>query len=251
MRNPWQRKMEQFTTFSDADKRTLDAIVGANTRHYDAGEDIIREGEHSPDAHLVISGMAIRYKVLEDGTRQIMAFLVPGDLCDAEIFILEEMDHSIATLAPSLVTSIAGPKMLDLLVNRPGISLALWWATLQDEAVLRERIVDIGRRDAYTRIAFLIYEMFLRLRNVGLVDGQDFEFPITQADLADATGLTPVYVNRTLQRLRDEGLISVDGKRWSVLDDAGLRAAGNFNPNYLHYERSRKLLDTMAGASRD
>jgi CRP-like cAMP-binding protein len=239
--------MEQFTPFSDQDKRLLNDITNRNHRHVGAREDIIREGEYSANLHLVISGLACRYKILEDGSRQILAFLVAGDLCDAEIFILNEMDHSIGTLTPSLIASIPGETIRDLLLNRPSVALALWWGTMQDEGVLRARIVDHGRRDAYSRIAFLIYEMMLRLRAVGITDDATFEFPVTQTDLADATGLTPVHVNRMLQRLREERLIATDGKQWKVLDPAGLRKVANFNPNYLHLDRAHDDPDTPAG----
>jgi CRP-like cAMP-binding protein len=245
--NPWIMKMAQFTPFSDEDKRLLNDLTGKDQRQYGAREDILCEGDPSPSCHLVISGLACRYKILEDGSRQIMAFLVPGDLCDAEVFILREIDHHIGTLAPSLIASIPGDAMRDLLLKRSGIALALWWGTLQDESILRERIIDQGRRDAYSQIAFLIYEMFLRLRAVGVMDDQKFEWPITQTDLADATGLTPVHVNRMLQRLREEGLIAAEGKLWTVLDPAGLRKAANFNPNYLHLDRARDKPDTEAG----
>jgi CRP-like cAMP-binding protein len=245
--NPWIMKMEQFTPFSDEDKRLLDELTGTDRRHYGAREDMLREGDPSPSCHLILSGLACRYKILEDGGRQIMAFLVPGDLCDPEVFILKEMDHHIGTLVPSVIASIPGDVMRNLLLKRPGIALALWWGTLQDESILRERIIDQGRRDAYSQIAFLIYEMLLRLRAVGVMDDQKFEWPITQTDLADATGLTPVHVNRMLQRLREEGLIAAEGKLWTVLDPAGLRKAANFNPNYLHLDRARDDPDTKAG----
>jgi hypothetical protein len=128
-----------------------------------------------------------------------MAFLMPGDPCDSEIFILDEMDHSIGTLAPSLVPSISGKIMKDLLLNRPSIALAFWWSTLQDEGILRERIIDEGHRDAYARTAFLIYEIFLRMRAFGVVDDQKFEFPVADGTLRivarrlkeDPTGMTP------------------------------------------------------------
>ena len=100
MRNPWTMKMEQFTRFSPADRQRLDALITERRRQSAPGEDIVREGDHSPDCHVVISGLACRYKILPDGGRQIMAFLVPGDLCDAEIFILKEMDHSVGALNP-------------------------------------------------------------------------------------------------------------------------------------------------------
>jgi CRP-like cAMP-binding protein len=245
--NSWIMKMEQFTPFSDEDKRLLNDLTGKDQRHYGAREDILREGDPSPSCHLVISGLACRYKILEDGSRQIMAFLVPGDLCDAEVFILREIDHHIGTPAPSVIASIPGDAMRDLLLKRSGIALALWWGTLQDEGILRERIIDQGRRDAYSQIALLIYEMLLRLRAVGVMEDQKFEWPITQTDLADATGLTPVHVNRMPQRLREQDLIAVEGKLWTVLDPAGLRRAANFNPNYLHLDRARDKPDTEAG----
>jgi CRP-like cAMP-binding protein len=142
--------------------------------------------------------------------------------------------------------SIVGT-MKDLLLNRPGIALAFWWSTLQDEGVLRQRIIDEGRRDALSRIAFLIYEMLLRMRAFSVVDDDNFEFPITQSDLADATGLTPVHVNRMLQDLREQGLIATEGKRWTVLDLAGLRKVAQFDANYLHLDRAKDNPDSEAG----
>ncbi len=247
MDSPFVMKLEQFRRFSDEDRQLLNELTAKRQKHYGAREDIVREGEHSPDIHIILSGMACRYKILQDGRRQIMAFLVAGDPCDAEIFILKEMDHSIGTLAPSVIASIPGDAMKDLLFHRPGIALAFWWNTLQDEGVLRERIIDEGRRDAYSRIAFLIYEILLRLRAVGVMDDEHFEFPVTQSDLADATGLTPVHVNRMLQRLREERLITTEGKRWTVLDPAGLRRAAQFEANYLHLDRAKDEPDSEAG----
>ena len=247
MDSPLVKKMEQFTPFSDEDRRLLNDLTSKRQRQFGAREDVIREGEHSPDIHVVISGLACRYKMMEDGRRQIMAFLIPGDPCDSEIFILKEMDHSIGTLAPSVICSIPGDTMKDLMLNRPGIALAFWWSTLQDEGVLRQRIIDEGRRDALSRIAFLICEVLIRMRAFGVVDDDNFEFPITQADLADATGLTPVHVNRMLQELREQGLIATEGKRWTVLDLAGLRKAAQFDANYLHLDRAKDDPDSEAG----
>jgi CRP-like cAMP-binding protein len=148
MNSPLVIKLEQFRRLPDEDRQLLNELTSKRRKGFGAREDIVREGEHSPDIHVVISGLVCRYKVLENGSRQIMAFLIAGDPCDAEIFILKEMDHSIGTLAPSVIASIPGDTMQDLLLNRPGIALAFWWNTLQDEGVLRERIIDEGRRDA-------------------------------------------------------------------------------------------------------
>src|SRR5688572_28450576 len=98
MLNPWAMKMEQYTRFSEEKRRELDALISERRKVHGAREDIVREGDRSPDCHVILSGLASRYKILTNGSRQIMAFLIPGDLCDAEIFILKEMDHSIGTL---------------------------------------------------------------------------------------------------------------------------------------------------------
>ena len=247
MANPWTAKMEQFTTFSEEDRRRLDDLASLRRQHYEPRQDIIREGEHSPECHLVLSGLACRYKLLPDGGRQIMAFLVPGDLCDAEIFILKAMDHGICALGPCEVAAIPGEDVRKLLLDRPGIALALWWGTLQDEAVLRARIVDLGRRDARQRIAHILYEVLVRHRMVDATADDSFDWPVTQTDLADATGLTTVHVNRTLQRLREEGLIAVEDRRVTVLDRAGLRDAAEFSPNYLHLDRATKNPRSVPG----
>lgn len=247
MDSPLLKKLMQFSDFSDDDKQLINGLTSERQTQYGAREDIVREGEHSPDIHVVLSGLACRYKHLEDGSRQIMAFLVPGDPCDSEIFILDSMDHSIGTLAPSTIASVSGARMKELLLTRGTIALAFWWNTLQDEGVLRERIIDEGRRDAYTRIGFLIYEIFVRMRAFGVIDDQKFEFPVTQVDLADATGLTPVHVNRMLKQLRDENLIAIDGKTWNILDPEGLRKACNYEASYLHLDRARREPNSDAG----
>src|SRR4028118_2393816 len=196
--NPWTMKMEQFTRFSDEERQILDRLISERQRQYAPGEDILKEGDHVPDCHVVLSGLASRYKLLPDGGRQTMAFLVPGDLCDAEIFILKEMDHSVVAMSPTTVALISGDQMRDLLSNKGNVAQALWWGTLTDLAVLREWVVNHGRRDAHEQIAHLLYEMLVRYRMVEKTTDETLEFPLTQADLADATGLTPMHVRRPL-----------------------------------------------------
>ena len=251
MPNPWTMKMEQFTRFSDEERRLLDELVSERQEMHAPGEDIIREGDHSPDCHVVLSGLACRYKLLPDGDRQIMAFLVPGDLCDAEIFILKTMDHSVGALSPTSTALISGDKMKELLRNGGRLVEALWWGTLTDLAVLRERIVDHGRRDAYERLAHLFYELLVRYRMVGKTTDDELDFPITQADLADATGLTPVHVNRMLQKLRDEKLIQLEGRKLTVLDPERLKEVAGFNASYLHLDRAHDKRDGVADRAGD
>jgi CRP-like cAMP-binding protein len=241
MLNPWTMKMEQFTAFSDMEKRRLDNLISDRQAEYVPKDDIIADGTHSGHCHVVLSGLACRYKMLADGSRQIMAFLVPGDLCDAEIFILKKMDHGVAAITPTTTAVIAAEVMRALLRETSSLGEALWWGTMTDLGVLRERIIDHGRRTAYVRIAHLLYEMLVRYRMVGLTSGNRFNFPITQTDLADATGLTPVHANRMLQKLRRDGLIETTGAWVTVLDPPSLKTAAQFNGAYLHLDRVHDL----------
>ena len=238
MKNPWTMKMEQFTRFTAEERQRLDALIVKKQREFGAREDIISDGAHSNYCHVLLKGLACRYKILPDGERQIMAFLVPGDLCDAEIFVLKVMDHTVGTLTPTLTAMIHADEMRTLLREVSPVSEALWWGTMTDLGVLRERIVDHGRRDATERIAHLLYEMLVRYRIVGETTDDSFDFPITQTDFADATGLTPSHVNRVLQRFRDEGVIELRSRTLTVLRPERLKEIGMFSAAYLHLDRT-------------
>ena len=206
-------------------------------RRIDAHQDIIREGASPDHVHLILDGWAARYKIVPDGARQITAFLIPGDFCDAHVTILRQMDHGITALTPATVAYIPQAAFEALPLGRPELARALWWATLVDEAVLRSWIVNLGRRDAHEGVAHLLCELEVRLRHVGLVQDDRFDLPLTQETLADALGLTAVHTNRVLQRLRSEGLIVLEAGALTILDPAGLRRAAGFDPNYLHVKR--------------
>jgi CRP-like cAMP-binding protein len=232
MANLLTRKLEAFAPLPEADKHLLDEVI-REPQEVGPREDLIREGEAPTDVHLIIEGFACRYKLLADGTRQIMAYLVPGDFCDLHVFILKAMDHSIATLSCCTVVKIPRQRILEL-TERPAIARALWWAALVDEATLREWLVNIGARPAEQRVAHLLCELLLRLRAVGLANGGQYELPVTQQELGDTTGLTNVHVNRVLQSLRRDGLITFKNKNLVILDTERLETFSGFTPNYLH-----------------
>jgi CRP-like cAMP-binding protein len=238
MINPWAKKMEQFTSFSEEERCRLDHLITGDPHTFGAHEDILSEGDHSDHCHVLLTGLACRYKILPDGERQITAFLIPGDLCDAENFILKVMDHSVGTIVPSTAARIHSGEMKRILREVSPVSEALWWGTMTDLAVLRERIVDHGRRDATERIAHLLYEMLVRYRVVGEARDLSFDFPITQTDLADATGLTPSHVNRVLQRFREHGLLKLRSRTLTIINSDRLKEIGQFDANYLHLDRS-------------
>ena len=241
------RKLEQFTRLSSDDKRALEQAAAQRVRRLAPREDLIREGDKPRQVNLILDGWACRYKVLEDGRRQIQAFLVPGDICDLRMFILKQMDHSVAALTSLTVAEIPSGTILDLTQNSPRLSHALWWNSLVEEAIAREWISVLGQREAIERLAHLFCELCLRLRGVGLTnghaDGIAFEMPLTQEQLADATGITTVHVNRTLQQMREQGLILLKGKTLIIPDLESLKAVALFNPNYLHLDREGQALD--------
>jgi CRP-like cAMP-binding protein len=232
MTNLLTRKLEAFGPLPDADKRLLDDVIQP-AQPVGARMDLIREGDAPSHVNLILEGFACRYKTIPDGSRQIMAYLVPGDFCDLHVFILKAMDHTIATLSPCTVVKIPRAQILALM-ERPAIARAFWWAALVDEATLREWLVNIGARPAEQRVAHLLCELLLRLEAVGLTNGDTYELPITQAELADTTGLTSVHVNRVLQRLRRDGLITLKSKNLMIMNVERLKAFSGFNPNYLH-----------------
>ena len=232
MDNVLIRKFEGLSPLDPEDK----ALLALSTeRSYAIGphKDIIREGEAPDDVHLIVSGMACRQKITARGSRQIVAYLLPGDFCDLHVFILDQMDHTITTLSECRVVDIPRDTILRL-TERPVIARALWWATLVDEGTLREALVNIGQRRAEERMAHFLCEMLVRLDAVGLVVDNTFDLPITQQDLGNTLGLSTVHINRTAQKLRGRDLAIIGRRNVTVLDPAALKAYCGFNPNYLH-----------------
>ncbi len=236
MANPLTRKLSNYVDLSEDDRQALESLA-QHPKTFAAHTDIISEGDPTGGVYLILTGWACRYKVLPDGQRQIMAYFIPGDLCDQRIFILKRMDHSIGTVTPATVAVIPAETIISLTDQHPRIARGLWWSTLVDEAITREWVINLGQRNALERVAHLICEMFVRLRAVGLTDGLSFDFPTTQTELADTVGLTLVHTNRMLQELRAEGLISLKGRKMSMLDLDRLANLSMFNQNYLHLER--------------
>jgi CRP-like cAMP-binding protein len=212
-------------------------------REVAARRDLIREGDPPKAVNLILEGWACRYKTLPDGRRQIVSLFIPGDLCDLNIYILKEMDHNIGAITGLRVAEIAREDFERLMIEHPRITQALFWNELVTVAIQREWTLNVGQRTAYERIAHLLCEMFLRLETVGLTDGDSCNFPLTQVDLADATGLTAVHVNRTLQELRRSGLIELQSKTLVIPDFKALKAAAMFNDNYLHLNHEGAHLD--------
>lgn len=240
MRNALVTKLQHWSDLTLEDRAGLTSAI-ARVRQVGADENLMFEGEKPDALHVVLTGFACRYKVLSDGRRQIIAFLVPGDFCDLPVGILRETDESLATSSPCSVATLTPctigdipPGTIEALAGRhPRISLALWWAARVDESILCEWFVGIGRRSAGHRLAHLLCELHLRLWAVGHAGANGYDFPVTQEELCDTLGLSTVHVNRTLQQMRREKLITLKGKVLMIPDVARLREYAGFSPGYL------------------
>lgn len=232
MLEPFIRKLKYGAGLTPEDADNLrDAVK--RQRRYRAGEDVSAQGDVPKDVHVLLRGWGCRYKMLENGRRQIMAIFVTGDMSDLHVQVLKEMDHGISVLTDATVAEIA-PERINALTRNSRINLALNWATLADEGTLREWLVNIGQRPADKRVAHLICELFTRLRAVGFAHVDGFDMLLTQTQLADVTGMTPVHVNRTLAALRDERLVDTHGRRVIIPDFDRLADFSGFDPSYLH-----------------
>lgn len=227
-------RLEAYTKLSQGDRARIDRVTSRAVREVSARRDFLREGETQRAMFVVLEGWGCRYKTLPDGRRQIVSFFLPGDIGDLNSCMLGEMDHSIGAITAMKVAEIAPDEFEALLSEHPRVTQALCWDGLVSLATQREWTLNVGQRSAYERIAHLLCELFIRLDMVGLTNGKSCEFPLTQVDLADATGLTAVHTNRTLQELRRDALIELQSKTLTIPDLERLKSAGLFNSNYLH-----------------
>ena len=195
---------------------------------------MVREGERTAECSLLLRGFAFRQKLLRNGSRQIISIHIPTEFVDLQNGLLGTADHNVQSLDASEAAIIPRAALVELADNSPSIRLAMWIDTLLDASIFREWVVNVGRRDSRTRIAHLLCELVFRLKKIGAGNGGVYDFPLTQEPLADATGLTAVHTNRTLQSLRKEGLIQLTARSLTVLDWDRLSEVADFDELYLH-----------------
>ena len=235
MPNHFVQKLKNLAELKAADINALSAVT-SQPRDFASKQDMIREGDRPGPVFVILEGWACRYKILPSGTRQIMAFLLPGDCCDLHVGMLAEMDHNLQALTPCSVALIAGERMETLLEEHPGIARAMYKAQLIDEGILRAWIVSMGRRSSLERVAHLMCELYLRSISINSLD--EVAFPISQIVVADALGMTPVHVNRTLKALRVAGAMSLKRGKLSITDPLKLVQIAGFDENYLHRRKA-------------
>jgi CRP-like cAMP-binding protein len=226
-------KLSRFAPLSDDDVDVLEALCAKQER-VNAGVNLVDEGSTPRQGFVITGGLACRYRDMPDGHRQILTFLIPGDFYDLHAYLLSVADHSVVTMAPTRLATIGRDKVSEIAEHHPRIAAALWWGEMQEAAILRERIVMLGRRNARARVAYFFCEFLWRHRAIGLSEDHSLRLPLTQSDIADTLGLTPVHVNRVLQDLRRDGLITLAHRRLTLHHVDRLQSLAQLNQDYLH-----------------
>jgi CRP-like cAMP-binding protein len=232
---PFIEKIEVRDSFSAEEKAALRALPQKLIRTA-ARTSLVTEGERPTHACMVQEGIVYRSKVAASGRRQIISFHVPGDMVDLHTVLFKVADHTIETVRSAAIVLVPHEAILKAAADHPALGRAFWYDTLLDASIQREALLNVGRRDARSRTAHLFCELAVRLKRVGLVNGGSFELPLTQTDLADALGVTPIHTNRVLAKFRAEGLIAYSGRSVTIPDWKALVAIGEFDATYLHLE---------------
>jgi CRP-like cAMP-binding protein len=229
------RRLELIVELPEEDRQAVLALPH-RTRTVEASTYLTREGDLPTVCGVLGSGFAYRQKLTGDGVRQIVALHIPGDALDLQHLFLDVADHSVQMLTRGEVAFVPRKELQELVDARPLIRHAVMTSILVEASIFREWVLNVGRRDARTRLAHLLCEFAIRMEAQGLADGDSFELPITQEQLADAVGLTPVHVNRTLKSLEADGLITRNKRNIVFPSWERMRDVGDFNPRYLHIE---------------
>ena len=237
-KNPLQLLMRRLTAHSQLDEDDRRALLALpwSLKTYEPQAYIVREGAASTLCGVLVSGFAFRQKLTGDGSRQIVSLHIPGDPLDFQNFYLEESDHNVQALSRAEVAVVDCFEMRELIRSHPAVGRAVFVNTLIDASIFREWILNVGRRAAPARVAHVLCELGVRLEAQGLADHDGYYLPMTQEQLADVVGLTPVHVNRTLKSLEAQGLIQRNKRQVNFPDWQALRDVGDFNQRYLHLE---------------
>ena len=231
------RRLSTIATLDSEDRGRVSSLP-LRTKQFSKNADIIAHGAVASECCVILDGLAARYKLLSGGRRQILSLHFPGDLPDLQGLYLDRMDHGIVALTPVRAGFIAHDSIRDMIHASKRLGDILIRYALIDASIFREWIASIGRRSAYERVAHIFCEVFVRMRALGIAEEASFHLPMTQAELGDACGLSPVHVNRVLQRMRKDGLIVSRGDVHEVLDWRKVRSAADFDEDYLHLRRN-------------
>jgi len=233
--------LDRLTDRSALNIEEREAILSLKTRPAQAGAhvDIVSPGEITDHACLIVSGLAGRFGQLHNGMRQITALHLPGDMCDLHSLVRPKVGWSLQALAPTMLLHVSHQDLRRLAQAYPAIAEAFWRDCVVDASILSQWVVNVGRRDARTRLGHLLCELAVRMEQIGLGSRRSFTLLATQTQLGDALGLTAVHVNRVMQTLRREGLIATQNREIIILDWDRLVRLGDFDSGYLENSGER------------
>ena len=241
------RRLEKRAPLDEADGQALVSLP-AIVRTMEPATYLMREGEAPEYCALVISGFCFRHKITGDGARQIIAVHMAYEFVDLQNLFLAVADHNVQAFTRTEVALIPRAAIAQMIFSHPNLARAMWLDTLIDASIFREWVMNVGRRDALSRVAHLLCELALRLEDAGLAENYSYELPMTQEQIADAVGLTPVHVNRVLKEMDRMGFIARKRRSVSIQDWERMRGTGDFNDRYLHLSQTATVGGRVAVA---
>jgi CRP-like cAMP-binding protein len=230
------RKLRARDEISEAEEEAVRALAN-DVMDVAPHRTVVRHGDELHVSLLLLSGWLARAKDLPNGQRQLAELHVAGDFADLHGFTLKYLDHDVISVTRCRIAMIAHERVKELIDRFPHLGRLYWLMTNIDAAIQREWTLSVGSRSAIARMAHLFCELNIRLGIVGLAQNNSYDFPLTQVEMGECLGLTSVHVNRTLQELRRQGLVELEGRRLRILDLDALKAVGSFDPAYLYVQK--------------
>jgi CRP/FNR family transcriptional regulator len=232
------RRNDQFRPFQPDELEFIQDFKVGELR-VQAGSSILLDGHDSPHLFSVLEGWAVRFKILDEGQRQVLNFAVPGDLIGLQSTLFDKMHHSVEALTDLRLCVFARERIWELYKQHPGLGFDLTWLAAREESIMSDHLVNVGQRSAFERLAYIIVYIFNHARRSGLVKGNKLITPVTQEHLADAMGLSMVHTNKTLKKLRQTGWLDWKRQELSILDEEKLTELAAFD---LEKQRARPFL---------
>ncbi len=227
------RRLTAVSGLDDADIAAIRALP-INVRQWEAGRTVVSDGSRPTECVLLIDGFCVRAKTTVTGQRQILSIHIPGEIPDLQSLHLHRMDHDLIAVAPCTLGFITHTSLRALTRANPNVTEVLWRDTLIDAAIFREWIVNVGQRPAASRLAHTVLELRQRLAVTGHEARESFEMPLTQEQIGEALGITPVHANRIIRQLREDGIVEISRGRVTVLEESRLADLAQFDDRYLH-----------------
>lgn len=227
------RKLDRMAKLDQVDRDAIRALP-LKVRHAPALHHLVREGDLVNDCCVLLDGYACRHKVASNGGRQIVSFHMPGDVLDLQHLLLRRADHGLQAITAITYATVPAGDIKQLGEERPVVGDALWRDTLIDASIFREWVLNVGRRSGKARVAHMMCEFAARREAAGLGGPEQFELPMSQEQIGDATGLTGVHVNRMLNELGQDGVIVRDKRKVEITNWDAMCRIADFDPGYLH-----------------